>query len=77
MTIPVPVPKEITVYQLVKQNKLYFISHGTSTSNSMGAGFFWTLNEAEQYRTVAILSDKDPDSQYHIFELTLPNPAVK
>jgi hypothetical protein len=43
---------------------------------SLGLGFFWTQTEAEHHRTMELLKDTTmPKSQYHVFELDIPNPA--
>lgn len=77
---PVPTPKTIEVFVLVKQTGLSFVTVG-SGSNSLGAGFFYTHKEAEHHRTLELLrEDSTPSStkaKYHIFELSVPNPGYR
>jgi hypothetical protein len=52
--------------------------YGAGSSVVYGAGFYQSLQEAEQYRTLEILSDTaDPRPNYHVFELEIPNPAYQ
>jgi hypothetical protein len=71
-----PIPETLTIYQLVKQNGMYFMSTGISGGYSIGSGFFMTRNDAEMQRTMESLKSID-NSVYHVFELTIPNPAYK
>jgi hypothetical protein len=73
---PIPVPKTIDIFLLLKQNEMNFIPCGYSSSNAtLGSGFFLTEKEAEHQRTLEIL--KNPGSKYYIFPLTIDNPAYK
>lgn len=72
-------PKTLKFYQLIKMStktNLYLGSTGSSPNNSVGTGFFHTLQEAEHIRTMETLKNTDGDT-YHIFELEFPNPAYK
>lgn len=71
----IPIPKTLTIYSLVKQTGMNFTYGGFSSSSSLGIGFFLSEKDAEYQRTMEIL--KDEGSQYHIFPLTVPNPAYK
>jgi hypothetical protein len=65
------------VYALIKQTGLSLSYTGFSALGmSLGSGFFWTQLEAEHHRTLELLKDTTtPKSQYHVFELDIPNPA--
>lgn len=79
MTTPLPIPENITIYQLIKQSAtLGFMPIGIGSGNSvaLGSGFFWTRDEAEAQRTIETLRCND-GSQFFVFELTFPNPAHK
>lgn len=72
-------PKTLKFYQLIKMStktNLYLSAAGSSPNNSVGTGFFHTLQEAEHIRTMETLKNTDGDT-YHIFELEFPNPAYK
>ena len=50
----------------------------TQSSISYGTGFYGTRHEAEQARTFEFLKDTtSPKSQYHVFELDIPNPVYE
>ena len=74
---PIPPEPYLQVYMLLRQDGLYFMPTGSSSSTTMmGGGFYATRNEAEMARTHQLLSNKDTNNyQYHIFELEIPNPA--
>lgn len=72
---PIPVPKTLKVYMLLKQTGLSLSTAGTL--NSLGTGFYSTQDEAELNRTLMALSQNIPYTSYHIFELSVPNPAYK
>lgn len=76
---PIKAPKTIKVYTLIKQSGLSLTYVGFSTLGmSLGAGFFLTHIEAEHHRTLELLKDTGADkSQYHVFELEIPNPAYQ
>ncbi len=76
---PIKAPKTLRVYSLVKQSGLSLQYTGFSTAGpSIGTGFFLTQTEAEHYRTIELLKDTGaPRSQYHVFELEIPNPAYQ
>jgi hypothetical protein len=42
----------------------------------IGSGFYLTLSEAEQNRTLEVLKDKD-NNKFYVFELEVPNPAYR
>jgi hypothetical protein len=79
---PIPIPKTLKIYQLIRMNtktSLGFYTAGTSPTGSInyiGPGFYTTLSEAEQNRTLEIIKNQD-DSQFYVFELEFPNPAYK
>ncbi len=74
---PINPPKTFKVYTLIKQSGLNLSYTASSTLGmSLGLGFFWTQTEAEHHRTMELLKDTTmPKSQYHVFELDIPNPA--
>ena len=76
---PLKSPKTFKVYALIKQSGLNLTYvYGAGSSVVYGAGFYQSLQEAEQYRTLEILSDTaDPRPNYHVFELEIPNPAYQ
>ena len=76
---PIKAPKTLRVYSLVKQSGLSLTYTGFSTAApSIGTGFFLTQTEAEHHRTIELLKDTGtPRSQYHVFELEIPNPAYQ
>lgn len=75
---PIAPPKTVKVYQLLKQSGAYLTNAGASSTMTWGLGFYCSLIEAEQNRTMELLKNTDPvKPQYHIFELDLPNPAYK
>jgi hypothetical protein len=71
----IPIPKTLTIYTLVRQVGMCFSYTGYSSNNNLGVGFFLNEKDAEYQRTVEIL--KGEGSQFHIFPLTVPNPAYK
>lgn len=79
---PIKAPRTLKVYSLVKQTGLSLNYVGFSTNApSIGTGFFITQIEAEYHRTLELLKDISmlgmPKSQYHVFELEIPNPAYQ
>jgi hypothetical protein len=75
---PLPIPKNLTVYMLLKQNGLYFYPTGNVGTGSpgMSCGFYATRAEAEMQRTGQALQSKpDSNDKFLIFELEIPNPA--
>ena len=78
---PIPVPKTMKVYQLVRMStktSLNFSTTGTAAAGAsyVGSGFYLTQSEAEQNRTLETLKDTD-GSRFYVFELEFPNPAYK
>ena len=79
---PLPIPKTIKVYQLLKlstKNGLNFSPTGSipaSSSSYMGTGIYATQTEAEQNRTMETLKDQE-GARFYVFELEIPNPAYK
>jgi hypothetical protein len=68
----------IRVYMLLRQQGLYLATTGYSNNTLPGSsGFYSSRNEAEIARTHELLSNKDKDYLYHIYELDLPNPAYE
>ena len=75
---PIAPPRTIKIYQLIKQSGTTLTNAGISSTMSWGSGFYISLQEAEQNRTMELLKNTDTvKPQYHIFELDLPNPAYK
>jgi hypothetical protein len=77
---PLDAPEYLTIYMLLQQSasSMYFMATGTPSTPSMGSGMYATRDQAEQARTVALLSEKNtPPNLYHVFELEVPNPAYK
>lgn len=75
---PLKPPRTMKVYQLVRQTGLSFSPTGTSGPVSLGIGFYSTLQEAEQNRTMEVLKDTTTGvnkPRWHVFELEVPNPA--
>lgn len=75
-------PATIKLYQLLKMSGTYLSGVSaptpTTTSSSLGIGFYLTLEEAEHIRTLEILKDTTTGTKptWHIFELEFPNPAL-
>jgi hypothetical protein len=79
---PIKPPKTIKLYQLVKQTGMSFNASGSSssTSASLGIGFYPSLSEAEHNRTMEVLKDTTTGGnkpRWHVFELEFPNPAYQ
>lgn len=75
---PIAPPRTIKVYQLLKRSGLTLSNAGTASTMSWGFGFYNTLAEAEQNRTMEILKNTDATKpEYYIFELDFPNPVYK
>jgi hypothetical protein len=72
---PMPIPKTITIYQLIRQSGMNFTPTGTLPTPSIGTGFYLSRTEAEHNRTLELL--KDSSHRFHVFELEVPNPAYK
>jgi hypothetical protein len=75
-------PKTIKLYQLVRQTGMSFTNTGSSSSASasLGIGFYPSLQEAEQNRTMEVLKDTSSGinkPKWHVFELEFPNPAYE
>ena len=72
-------PKILKVYILLKQNGMAFSTAGAGAAMGAGPGFYLSREEAEYNRTIAVLGDNSAQSlsrsQFHIFELEVPNPA--
>ena len=76
MAKPIPAPEFLTIYQLVRRRGWYFSTQGsTAGTNNLGIGFFYSREEGEQQRTLALLGEKDPEAEFMLFELEVPNPA--
>lgn len=76
----IPQSETIKVYQLLKLSGMSLTYSGGSATNSMGIGFYNTLQEAEHNRSLEILKDTTVGANkptWHIFELEFPNPALK
>jgi len=75
---PLDAPEYLTIYMLLQQSTtgMYFMATGTPSTPSMGSGIYATRDQAEQARTLALLSDKS-DNIFHVFELEVPNPAYR
>ena len=78
---PLKPPKTIKLYQLVRQTGMSFTNAGGSSGASgFGIGFYPTLPEAEQNRTMEVLKDTSSGinkPKWHVFELEFPNPAYE
>ena len=75
---PLTPPKTLTVYALVRQSGMMFLTAGSIVgSPNIGAGFFSSLKEAEHNRTLEVLKEQTGNTQIHVFELSVPNPAYK
>ena len=75
---PIQPPRTVKVYQLLKQSGATLSNAGVSGTMSWGYGFYITLQEAEQNRTMELLKNTDAvKPQYHIFELEIPNPTYQ
>jgi hypothetical protein len=76
---PIPLPKTVTVYTLVKQSgaTLNYIGGAYNATNCMGYGFFLHKIDAEHQRTLELLKEENAGVQIHMFELTVPNPVYK
>lgn len=77
-----PQSPTVTVYQLVKQTGMNFGPAGNAPTNYIGSGFYLTQQEAEHQRTMELLKDESNTTpghrtRYHIFPLTVPNPAYR
>ena len=75
-------PKTIKLYQLVRQTGMSFTTTGSSSSASasLGIGFYPSLQDAEQNRTMEMLKDTTSGvnkPRWHVFELDFPNPAYE
>lgn len=76
----IPQPKTVKVFQLIKMAGMSFSLINSSSSNSIGVGFYHTLQEAEHNRSMEILKDTTSSGAkptWHIFELEFPNAAYK
>lgn len=78
---PLPIPKTLKVYQLIRvatKTSLNFSTTGTAAAGAayIGSGFYLTQSEAEQNRTLETLKDTD-GSKFYVFELEIPNPAYR
>ena len=72
-------PETIKIYQLIKRyaEQLYFTNTGMASGmNSICIGFYSTRDEAEHQRTLEVLKSKT-DEDFYVFELEIPNPALK
>ena len=79
---PIKPPKTLKIYQLIKQTGVAFSNTGGSSSSSasLGIGFYPSLQEAEQNRTMEVLKDTTSGNskpKWHVFELEFPNPAYE
>lgn len=76
---PIKPPKTIKIYQLIRQSGMMFSTTGSGTTG-MGVGFYSTLQEAEQNRTMEVLKDTTTGinkPRWHVWELDIPNPAYE
>ena len=67
------------VYAVIKQTGLHMsYVYGSGSSVTFGAGFYGSREEAEQLRTLELLKSTDTGfSEYHVFELEIPNPVYQ
>ena len=79
--VPLKPQPTFKVYAVIKQTGLlmsYVYGNGSSSSVTFGPGFYGSREEAEQLRTLELLKSTDSgSSEYHVFELEIPNPAYK
>lgn len=75
---PLPPLDTLAVFMLLRQDGLVFTASGVSgTTPNLGVGMFHNRHDAEVARTLALLTTASSSaSQYHVFELTIPNPAA-
>jgi hypothetical protein len=75
---PIKPQKNLEIYCVVKQTGMTFITCPNPGTPTIGAGFYTTQREAEHNRTLELLKEPNGSTvQYHIFELTVPNPVYK
>ena len=77
---PLKPPPTYKVYTVIKQSgmTMSYVYVSSSSPINYGAGFYGTRHEAEQARTFELLKDTGTTkSQYHAFELEVPNPAYQ
>jgi hypothetical protein len=77
---PLKPPPTYKVYTVIKQAGMTMSYVYVSNTNPInyGPGFYGTRHEAEQARTFELLKDTGTTkSQYHVFELEVPNPAYQ
>lgn len=78
---PLKPPKTFKIYTLIKQTGASFTyTSGTSSSTTLGLGFFISQQEAEHQRTVEVLKDTSTGlnkPKFHVFELEVPNPVYE
>lgn len=75
---PLLPPKELKIYTLIRQNGMLFSYVGMTIGNpNIGSGFFLTRTEVEHLRTLEMLKEQSSDVKFHVFEMTIPNPAYK
>ena len=67
------------VYAVIKQTGLNLTYvYGSGSNITFGPGFYGSREEAEQLRTLELLKSSDSgSSEYHVFELEVPNPVYK
>lgn len=77
---PLSPPKTLTIYSLVRQNGMMFsyVMPPVVGTTNIGSGFFLSRQEAEHNRTLEVLKETTTSNvQFHLFEMTIPNPAYK
>ena len=76
---PIPIPKTLTVYTLIKQSgaMLNYTGAAYNHNTCMGHGFYLNKIEAEHQRTLELLKEENVGTRIHLFELTVPNPVYK
>lgn len=71
-------PKTLTIYQLLRQDGMNFAQVLVSASPTIGNGMFWKQEDAEMHRTFEYTKlAAGVNSIFHVFELSVPNPAYK
>jgi hypothetical protein len=75
---PLAVDPYLTVYMLLSQNGTYLATWGYDSGANLGGGFFLTRESAEHARTKELLTQSSENkTQYHIYEIEIPNPAYQ
>jgi hypothetical protein len=76
---PLVPPKTLNIYALIRQSGMTFsyVVPPIPNNPSIGSGFFLSQQEAEHNRTLEVLKEQNSGVKFHVFEMTIPNPAYK